>query len=72
MLKEVIQKAIIPAVHIHIKTAGLFRNRAKFRTLASSESQAYSSICQKSAKECFIELMQIDFCTVLKYDKWRA
>ena len=72
MLKEVIQKAIIPAVHIHIKTAGLFRNRAKSRTLASSESQAYSSICQKPAKECFIELMQIDCCTVLKYDKWRA
>ena len=70
MLKEVIQKAIIPAMHI--KTAGFFRNRAKSRTLESSESQAYSSICQKSAKECFIELMQIDFCTVLKYDKWRA
>ena len=69
MLKEVIQKAIIPAMHI--KTAGFFRNRAKSRTLASSESQAYFSIYQKSAKECFIELMEIDFCTVLKYDKWR-
>ena len=69
MLKEVIQKAIIPAMHI--KTAGLFRNRAKSRTLASSGSQADSSICQKSAKECFIKLMQIDICTILKYDKWR-
>ena len=70
MLKEVIQKAITPAVHI--KTAGLFRNRAKSRTLASSGSQAYSSICQKSAIVRFIELMQIDFCTILKYDKCRA
>ena len=69
MLKEVIQKAIIPVMHI--KSAGLFRNRAKSRTVASSGSQADSSICQKSAKECFIELMQIDICTVLKYDKWR-
>ena len=40
MLKEVIQKAIIPAVHI--KAAGLFRNTAKSRTLASSGFQAYS------------------------------
>ena len=39
MLKEVIQKIIIPAVHI--KTAGFFRNRAKSRTLASSGTQAY-------------------------------
>ena len=70
MLKEVIQKIIIPAVHI--KKAGLFRNRAKSRTLASPGSQAYSSICQKSAIVRFIELMQIDFCTILKYDKWRA
>ena len=69
MLREVIQKVIIPAMHM--KTAGFFRNRAKSRTLASSGSQAYSSICQKSAKECFIELMQIDICTILKYDKWR-
>ena len=69
MLREVIQKAIIPAVHM--KTAGVFKNRAKSRTLASLGSQAYSSICQKSAKECFIELMQIDICTILKYDKLR-
>ena len=68
MLKEVIQKAIIPVVLI--KTAGLFRNRAKSRTVASSGFQAYSSICQKSAIVPFIELMQIDFWTVLKYDKW--
>ena len=70
MLKEVIQKAIFPAVHI--KTAGLFRNTAKSRTLASSGSQTYSSICQKSVIVRFIELMQIDFSTILKYDKWRA
>ena len=70
MLKEVIQKTTIPAVHI--KKAGLFRNRAKSRTLASSGSQAYSSICQKSAIVRLIELMQIDFCTILKYDKWQA
>ena len=70
MLKEVIQKTIIPAVHI--KTAGLFRNRAKSRTLASSGSQAYSSICQKSAIVRLIKLMQIDFSTILKYDKWQA
>ena len=70
MLKEVIQKAITPAVHI--KTAGLFRNRAKSRTLASSGSQAYSSICQKSAIVRLIKLMQIDFSTILKYDKWQA
>ena len=69
MLREVIQNAIIPAMHM--KTAGFFRNRAKSRTLASSGSQACSSICQKSAKECFIELMQIDICTFLKYEKWR-
>ena len=69
MLKEVIQKTIIPAAHI--KTAGLFRNRAKSRTLASSGSQAYSSISQKPAIVRFIELMQIDFCSILKYDKWR-
>ena len=56
---------------MYIKTAGLFSNRAKSWTLASSGSQADSSICRKSAKECFIELMQIDICTVLKYDKWR-
>ena len=69
MLKKVIQNAIIPAVHI--KTAGLFRKWAKSRTLASSGSQTYSSICQKSAILRFIELMQIDFCTILKYDKLR-
>ena len=39
MLKEVIQKIIIPAVHI--KTAALFINTAKSRTLASSGSQVY-------------------------------
>ena len=70
MLREVIQKVIIPAMHM--KTAGFFRKRAKSRTLASSASQAYSSICQKSAKECFIELMQIHICNILKYDKWRS
>ena len=69
MLREVIQKVILPAMHM--KTAGFFRKRAKSRTLASSGSQAYFSICQKSAKECFIELMQIHICNILKYDKWR-
>ena len=52
MLKEVIQKAIIPAMHI--KTAGLFTNRAKSGTIASSGSQTYSTICQKSAIVRFI------------------
>ena len=70
MLKEVIQQGIIAAVHI--KRADLFRNRAKSRTLASSGFQAYSSICEKSAIVRLIELMQTDFCTILKYGKWRA
>ena len=69
MLKEVIKNAIIPVMHI--KAPGLFRNRAKSRTLAASGSQTYSSICQKSAIVRFIELMQIDFCTIFKYDKLR-
>ena len=69
MLKEVIQKSVIPAVHM--KTPSLFRNRAKSRTPPSPGSQAYSSICQKFAIECFMELMQIDICTIFKYDKWR-
>ena len=69
MLKEVIQNAIIPAVHI--KRSGLFRNRAKSKTFASSGSQTYSSICKKSPIVRFIELMQIGICTIVKYDKWR-
>ena len=68
MLKEVIQKSVIPAVHM--KTSSLFRNRAKSRTPPSPGSQAYSSICQKFAIECFMELMQIDISTIFKYDKW--
>ena len=70
MLKQVIQKAIIPAMHI--KTADLSRNRAKSKTLAYSGSQTYSSICQKSAIVRSKELSPIDFSTILKYDKWRA
>ena len=66
MLKEVIQNSVIPAVHM--KTPSLFRNRTKSKTLASPGSQAYSSICQKSAIVRFMELTQIDFCTILKYD----
>ena len=69
MLKEVIQKPVIPAVHM--KAPSLFRNSAKSGTPPSPGSQAYSSICQKSAIECFIELMQIDICTIFKYDKLR-
>ena len=69
MLKEVTQKPVIPAVDM--ETLSLFRNRAKFRTPPSPGSQAYSSICQKSAIERFMELMQIDFCTIFKYDKLR-
>ena len=69
MLKEVIQKPVIPAVHM--KTHSLFRNRAKSTTPPSPESQAYSPICQKSAIERFMELMQIDICTIFKNDKLR-
>ena len=69
MLKEVIQKPVIPAVHT--KTTSLFRNRAKSRLPPSPGFQAYSSICQKSAIESFMELMQIDFFTIFKYDKLR-
>ena len=69
MLKEVIQKSVIPAVHM--KTLSLFRNRAKSRTPRSPGFEAYSSVCQKSTIECFMELMQIDFCTIFKYDKLR-
>ena len=69
MLKEVIQKPVIPVVHM--KTPSLFRNRAKSRISPSPESQAYSSICQKSAIERFMELMQIDICTIFKYEKLR-
>ena len=68
MLKEVIQKSVIPAVHMKIPS--LFRNRAKSRAPPSPGSQAYSSICQKFAIECFMELMKIDICTIFKYDKW--
>ena len=39
MLKEIIQKAVIPAVHI--KAPSLFRARTKSRTPACSGSQAY-------------------------------
>ena len=55
MLKEVIQKPVIPAVHM--KTPSLFRNRAKSRTPTSLGSQAYAATCQKSAIERFMELM---------------
>ena len=67
MLKEVIQKPIIPPVDI--KTPSLFRNIAKSRTPPTPGSQAYSPICQKSAIERFMELMQIDICTIFKYEK---
>ena len=66
MLK-VIQKPVIPAVHM--KTPSLFRNRAKSRKPPSPGSQAYLPICQKSAIERFMELMQIDICTIFKYEK---
>ena len=69
MLKQVIQKPIIPAMHM--KTPSLFRNTAKSRTLPSPGAQAYSPICQKSAIERFMELMQIDICTIFKYEKLR-
>ena len=60
-------KPVIPAVHM--KTPSLSRNRAKSRTPSSPGSQAYSPICQKSATERFMELMQIDICTIIKYEK---
>ena len=69
MLKEVIQKPVILAVHL--KTPSLFRNGATSRTPPSPGSQAFSPICQKSSIEHFIELMQIDFCTIFKYEKLR-
>ena len=69
MLKEVIQIHVITAVHT--KTPSLFRTRAKSRTPPSPGSQAYPPICQKSAIERFMELMQIDICTIFKYDKLR-
>ena len=69
MLKEVIQKLVIPAVDM--KTPSLFRNRAKSRTPPSPGSQAYSPICQKSAIERFMEFIQIDICAIFKNDKLR-
>ena len=58
---------VIPAVHM--KTPSLFRNRAKSGTRPSPGPQVYSSIYEKSAIELFMELLQVDFFTILKYDK---
>ena len=54
---------------VHMKTSSLFKNRAKSRTRPYPGPQVYSSIYEKSAIELFMELMQVGFCTILKYDK---
>ena len=54
---------------VDMKTPSLFRNRAKSRTPPSPGPQVYSSIYEKSTIEFFMELMQVDFCTIFKYDK---
>ena len=54
---------------VHMKTPSLFRNRAKSTTPPSPRPQLYSSIYEKSEIELFMELMQVDICAILKYNK---